>query len=285
MIITLKNEFACVQIDSLGAQLRGWTDENSEMLWCGRADVFDGVAPILFPFCGKLHDGAYRHGGKTFHMNIHGFARQMNFAVVHASDTEACFRLTDDERTRKIYPFPFSLTIRYALREHALSVDFTVKNCGREPMPFSLGAHYAFAAPGGVPGCEIVFEKPIELFHHELDAEGLLTGNQRKIPTRGAVLFPDYSICENNSWVFLNLEQHACTFINKAGQRILIEFPDSPALVLWTPPEAELLCIEPWNGRPDSTDGLPEQLAEKPDVILLAPGEEKTVSHTLSHVK
>ena len=42
-------------------------------------------APILFPYCGRLKGGAFTHNGVSYEGGQHGFARDMEHALVEQS--------------------------------------------------------------------------------------------------------------------------------------------------------------------------------------------------------
>ena len=65
---------------------------------------------------------------------------------------------------------------------------------------------------------------------------------------------------------------------------VRVEFPDFPYLGIWTKAgqdDARYLCIEPWSALPD-THFSPRELAEKPGVRTLAPGERAALSYRMT---
>ena len=48
-------------------------------------------------------------------MTQHGFARDMNFKVMEQEDDMVLLQLNADHNTLKVYPFYFTLEIRYKL--------------------------------------------------------------------------------------------------------------------------------------------------------------------------
>mgnify|MGYP005793623493 FL=1 len=60
--------------------------------------------------------------------------------------------------------------------------------------------------------------------------------------------------------------------------------PDFPYLGIWTKAgqdDARYLCLEPWSALPDAHFS-PRELAEKPGVRTLAPGERATLSYRMT---
>jgi galactose mutarotase-like enzyme len=65
------------------------------------------------------------------------------------------------------------------------------------------------------------------------------------------------------------------------GPHLDIAFPDTPYLGIWTKPGAGYLCIEPWAGFADP-DGYAGEFRDKPGVIDIAPGAERTFRMNVS---
>ena len=134
-----------------GAELRRFQPiQGPELLWDGDPAVWGRVSPVLFPIVGRLKGDVLRHGGRTFPMERHGFARDRAFTLVRLSRETCTWVLRDDEQSRSQFPFPFELWITYSVEGPALTAVFEVRNPGKEPLPASLGAHPAFRWP--LPG-------------------------------------------------------------------------------------------------------------------------------------
>lgn len=70
----------------------------------------------------------------------------------------------------------------------------------------------------------------------------------------------------------------------KNDYEVTVEFPDFPYLGIWTKADqddARYLCIEPWSALPDGHFS-PRELAEKPGVRTLAPGECATLTYRMT---
>jgi galactose mutarotase-like enzyme len=140
----------------------------SELLYRGRdygpTDGWTGKAPILWPAVGRNFPrvaGAEAHGdalgwvlhGRVYAIPIHGFARDQVWRVVRRGACDGSSFLTlalsDNERTRSMYPFGFSLTTEYRVWRDALYIRQTVHaaRSNAEPMPFSIGNHITFRIP------------------------------------------------------------------------------------------------------------------------------------------
>ena len=56
------------------------------------------------------------------------------------------------------------------------------------------------------------------------------------------------------------------------GRGLRVDFAGMPQLGIWSKPGAPFLCIEPWSGYA-SPAGFDGELADKPGMSVLAPGE------------
>jgi galactose mutarotase-like enzyme len=93
----------------------------------------------------------------------------MIFEVLEKSKNSVSFSLNSSEETRKMYPFEFELQIIYTLEEYKLHIDYKVINKGKSEMPFSIGAHPAFALNGNFENYTIEFEKEENLEYYLLE--------------------------------------------------------------------------------------------------------------------
>ena len=147
--IKLENDQIEVIVNYHGAELRSLKKKATEQeyLWNADAKYWGRTSPVLFPFVGGVKNKVYRHEGKEYPMNQHGFARDMEFSLVSQSADEVWFALEDTEETYKVYPFHFHLEIGYRLEDASVSVLWKVKNINDTEMHFAIGAHPAFFCP------------------------------------------------------------------------------------------------------------------------------------------
>ncbi len=147
--IRLENEQIEVTVNIHGAELRSLKSkaDGQEYLWNADAKYWGRTSPVLFPFVGGVKNKVYRHEGKEYPMNQHGFARDMDFTLISRSTDEAWLALEDTDETRKVYPFHFHLEIGYRLEGTAVRVMSKVKNTNEKNMYFAIGAHPAFFCP------------------------------------------------------------------------------------------------------------------------------------------
>merc|ERR1711937_621251 len=63
----------------------------------------------------------------------HGFARNVDWAVLEKTDSSAVFGLTESEYTLAMWPYKFSATYTVTLKEDALATELCVTNTGDAP--------------------------------------------------------------------------------------------------------------------------------------------------------
>ena len=82
--------------------------------------------------------------------------------------------------------------------------------------------------------------------------------------------------------VFPSLKSRSVTLKSSASaKRIRVDYEGMDVLMLWTKPGADYICIEPWCNAPDYVDA-DMQIAHKPGMIRLQPGETADRTHTVT---
>lgn len=269
-------------VDPLGAQLSILREAGGcDLLWDGDPAVWKGRAPLLFPIVGELAGGCYRLGSAVYPLGRHGFARNRRFAVSSASRSAAEFQLAADASTLAVYPFDFSLSVRFELLEAELRLDTTIRNAGDAPMPASFGYHPAlrWPLPFGAARSDhfIEFDADETEPVRRLDFRGLLTPERHPSPLSGRRLALVDSLFEDDALIFDRLRSRGVLYGAARGPVLRLSFPDTPYLGVWSKPGAHFVCIEPWHGLADP-EGFAGDFSEKPGIFLLAPGASKTLS-------
>ena len=102
MRYTIINKLFNATFDTKGAELVSlWRSDGFEYIWNG--EEWKDHAPVLFPICGRLHDGKYSYDGKEYEMLIHGIAKYTEFKVVDYSTSSIVFELTESEELKAIF--------------------------------------------------------------------------------------------------------------------------------------------------------------------------------------
>ncbi|TPG20537.1 aldose 1-epimerase family protein [Sphingomonas koreensis] len=275
-------------INPLGAELTHLRDaEGRELMTDADPAFWTGHAPILFPIVGAVNDDNYRIDGRAYHLERHGFARRSRFDCVEHAGDRARFRLTDSEATRAIYPFAFALEIAFAIDGATLSVTAAIENPGADPLPASFGFHPAFAWPlpyGRDRGDHrITFGSDEPGGLRELTPAGLVMPGERNPPLDGRVLPLADDLFTDDALIWDPVASDHVRYGAGDGPSLVVRFPDTPRLGVWTKPGAHYVCIEPWHGIADPV-GFAGDYRDKPGVFEVAPGANKRIEMSVTLV-
>ncbi|HBD25894.1 aldose 1-epimerase family protein [Flavobacterium sp.] len=251
MIITLSNTKISASINTIGAELIQLEKDNKNYIWTVDEAFWNKTSPILFPIVGRLKNDSYSINGKSYELPRHGFARNFEFEVEHQTESSAIFILTDNAETLKNYPFPFELRLQYELIENSLKISYSVFNKSQEIMPFSIGAHPAFAIEDSFSDYSLQFIEAEEFVSYELENEQF-SNSFRKINSENGQINLDYSLFEKDALVLKHLKSDKLTLLKGNQPYLSVEFEGFPFLGIWTKPNAPFLCIEPWCGLADN---------------------------------
>ncbi|RZJ65474.1 MAG: aldose 1-epimerase family protein [Flavobacterium sp.] len=251
-----------------GAELVSFKNpDGNEYIWNGDPEYWGKHAPVLFPVVGTLRKNSFTYKGQEYHLPRHGFARDMEFSLTHHSENQAVFSLQFSDETLARYPFRFWLQINYRLLNNTLLIGYSVINEGKEKMPFSLGAHPAFALPGEFSDYSLDFEKEdaIKAFILEND---LLSNQTETIGLQNHKLPLDYALFENDALIIKNVASKELSISRKGKTIVTVGYDDFPHLGLWTKQDAPFLCIEPWFGYSDTVNAS-GNIFEKESIMVL----------------
>lgn len=289
MKITLTNDVLAVVIDTHGAELQSIDNIRTgrRYLWHGDKAYWGRRSPVLFPIVGSLWDGTFRMDGKEYGLRQHGFARDMEFAVMeNIPENEAWFVLEANDETMMKYPRNFRLEIGYSLIGERVTVMWRVVNNDALRMSFQIGAHPAFNYPdfssadpihayfttdgGKILYSQIIAEKGCigdETMEVKADSDGL-------VPVTGAT----YS---RGALIFADNQVHRVSMLSKDKRPYVTLMFSAPLVGLWSPSgQAPFMCIEPWWGRADKV-GYEGEFAERQYVNHLEPGETFEASYMM----
>ena len=282
-MITIQNDKLRVTFNNLGAELVSLIniETGKEIMWSGNPDFWSGISPVLFPIIGALKNEQYIFENQTYELPRHGFARRRIFAVKESSENEVVFELTSDEESLKIYPFQFSLEIKYTLAANKLTVDYLVKNLSQKQMYFSLGAHPGFAidTENGLNynDYEIAFSNDVELQIHPL-ADNLISNQTQTIDLENKVLPLSYELFSKDALVMTNMRSKELILRNnKNHHKLIFTFSNFPNFGVWAAKNADFVCLEPWQGIAD-LENHNQQLTEKFGILRLEKGGDWTAN-------
>jgi galactose mutarotase-like enzyme len=267
-IITLSNNIISAQIKTFGAELCSLKNNtNRDYIWEGNPTYWGKHSPVLFPIVGTLKNNTYNHNNKEYQLTRHGFARDMEFELVEKTVNSATFSIQSNSTTLASYPFQFELQIQYTLVHATLEIAYTVINKDTTAIPFSIGAHPAFALPGNFENFSLEFEK-VEPLEYTLLENDLVSTQTETIVTNSNSVPLNYKLFERDALIFKKLQSNSLTILDKEKPLLKVNFEDFPNLGIWTKVGAPFICIEPWFGYSDTIESN-GNLFEKEGVIVL----------------
>lgn len=272
MIITISNSLLSATINTLGAELISLVKNNKNYIWNIDETYWNKTSPVLFPVVGRLKNDSYSFNGKTYQMTRHGFARNMEFSFDKKSDSQVIFELNETEDTKAIYPFSFKLLMAYTLMENELVIEYFVRNQSDDVLPFSIGAHPAFAISDKFENYSLEFNAADTFETHHLENESFI-GKTTLVDTKNNAIALNYALFEKDALVFKQLNSNEVTLKNKEKAILKVNYDHFPYLGIWTKQNAPFLCIEPWCGLADGINHN-GNLEEKEGINHLPAGED-----------
>ena len=267
-IITLSNDVICAQINTLGAELCSLKNtKNKDFIWEGDPAYWGKHSPVLFPIVGTLKNNTYTHNNEEYILTRHGFARDIEFKLVDKTKSTATFSIQSNSATLANYPFQFELQIQYTLVHATLEIAYTVINKDTTEIPFSIGAHPAFALPGNFENYSLEFEKA-EPLEYTLLENDLVSIQTETIATNSNSVNLTYKLFERDALIFKKMQSNSLTIHDKEKPLLKVHFENFPNMGIWTKVGAPFICIEPWFGYSDTNESN-GNLFEKEGVVIL----------------
>ncbi len=282
MILTIENEILCAQVNTHAALIEKLVNKETgkDYIWEYDATFWPRRTSICFPIMSILKNDETVIEGKTYHMENHGFLREMDLDVVASGADFVTMRAEANEMTKNHYPYDFRFDVTYRLEGNHMAVEYEVSNQGAIPMDYCLGAHTTYKVPVGdgdnmQEDLYIQFEEPETAAIHVVQ-DGLQTHEYKpllencdRIPLKdafegGALIFDTASLKSRSAAI--------CS--TKSPYRTTVDFTGWKQVAFWTKPgDMPFLCIEPMTGLADyvDTDG---QFTSKPDLMRLQSGEK-----------
>lgn len=272
MKTTLKNLHSTVEINHKGAELCSFKNKfNKEYIWEGNPEFWGKHSPVLFPIVGTLKNNSFVYNDTTYQLLRHGFARDVNFQLISKTDEEAVFSLLANEETLKVYPFLFELQLKYTLIENELQIAYSICNKDDVVLPFSIGAHPAFALPKDFESYTLAFDQYENLISYQLEND-LISDSTIEQKMSENKLPLTYSLFENDALILKNLNSKKITIIENNIPLLQIKFDDFPHFGIWTKKEAPFICLEPWLGYSDTIHSN-GKIMDKEAIQFIEPNE------------
>lgn len=277
----IKNEHLSVCINSKGAELWSIKDKDGmEYLWQGDPQYWEDRAINLFPYIARLTEGKYVLDGKTYKMDIHGFAKDTVFQIVKKTDSEVTFRMQDTDETIKQYPFKFIFEISYRLEESSMIVTYTIENKDNKTMYFGIGGHPGFNVPLEE---RLAFTDYYLEFEEEKNAKRItfsddhyvLDSEEEFLMEEGRRIRLRHEMFDDDAIVLTNMAKGVVLKSDKGSKGIRVRYPNMNYLGIWhcMHTEAPYVCIEPWSSLPSRKDVI-EDFSLQSNLIALQAKEK-----------
>jgi galactose mutarotase-like enzyme len=278
--IIIGNDKFEVRITQYGAELQQLTrlKDEKDYIWSPVEQFWNRRAPNLFPVVGRLKHDKYLHKGNYYELGQHGFARNSLFKIIKYQPNEVTLELESNNKTSAVYPFKFQLLIHFIIVENVLTVSAEIHNTGSEILPFSYGAHPAFALESPMRNYSLRIsgkDKILRRFLNEgirIDQYGTISLDNHTLILEDELFKDDAIVLENQSIEKVDILENGKPYISVASI-------DNPYYGIWTKPGAPFLCLEPWWGIADSINSTGE-IMEKEGVTKLEVNGK--ISHTYS---
>jgi galactose mutarotase-like enzyme len=267
-----------MELSDIGGEPLSVKMNGHEYLWCRDKKYWGSSAPVLFPAVGRLRGGEWSDGERIYPMGNHGFARHQQMNAVALRDF-AEFTLTDNEETRKSYPYSFALRRRFKLAKNSIIESITVTNTDNKNIYFGIGLHPGFMIPEGKARLSLeCFEEP----QRQLLSPAFLMADE-SVPYAlrdGKYIDLDNSLFDNDA-IILSGVRSATLESTDSERSVTVRFPDAKYVGFWQPDhsDAPFLCIEPWQSLPASdapAEAGPDKISERKGFIELFPGSSYT---------
>ena len=286
-MLYLENERLKASIHEKGAELCSLIglSDGTEYVWQADPAIWGRHAPLLFPVIGRLKGKEYTIDGTPYQITQHGFGRDMTFTAKQINAACAELTLTQNDDTKKMYPYDFTLTIRYTLDSSSLKKEHIMHNPNSVPLYYEVGGHdgYNICLTEGetIQDTYIQFEGCNKIHPLQLDENILITGEHDTLPLDEGRLWIDRETFRTDALMLDGLPVRRVTICSrKHGKRITVDFADFDYVGIWSmhkPFDVPYVCIEPWSSLPDCSY-LGQELEKKLGVRCIAPGKSETMT-------
>lgn len=253
------------------------TDENGKIYWKRHW-------PVLFPTVGKCKKNQTIINGRTYEMQQHGFARDMEFEPLTKLDNFHSYIFRSNKKIIDKYPYEFSLTVTYRTDENKLTTIYKVINEGDTDMPFGIGGHPALKIDReelDKGNYYLEFEEEEDKIHFLYLVDGLIGTEYAKNIIENKKIVPlNASSFSNDAIIMKGLKSKKISLKNKGKTILTMDYTGFPYLAIWTKPRAPFICIEPWMTTADNVNGS-GVFRQKTDILLLSPKQEYECKYTI----
>ena len=290
MLIQIENEKLAAILNTAGGYIEKLYNKETgkDHIWAYDAQYWPRRTSTCFPIMSILKNDETVIEGRKYHMENHGFLREMELEAVEQNEHSVSMKAHSNEMTREHYPYEFCFTVRFSLEEDRLTAEYTVANAGVIPMHYCIGVHTTYKVPiddadDMQEDLYIQFQEKetagVHVVHDNLQTHMYrpLLENADVIPVKGAF---DQGALIFDTKDLKSRKASICS--RKSPFRTTVDFSGWKQVAFWTKPgDMPFLCIEPMTGLADyeDTDG---QLLSKPDLITLDVGETRSHRYVIT---
>ena len=288
MIYNIKSDKLTVRINDYGAELISAKGADGfEYIWFANPAYWDQHAPVLFPICGRILNGYYKYNGKKYEMDGHGFASKSTFKVKSLSGDSISLILESDETTKKQYPFDFTLTATYTVKDNSLLAAFTVENRDKKIMPYLFGWHPGFMLEKNgnskIGDFSLKFDNVDKVSWYPLQ-HGCFCRPYGEDYTlvNSEYILNEEEIYSNDTMIFTGTKDRAVLSSPLEKHSIDMSWSDNlPYFCIWkeTDANARFICLEPWSGTPN--DGETEENFNERKMNRLPSGKKEDFTYLI----
>ncbi len=271
----LKNSDLTLTLSDIGAEPKSLIlKDKTEVLYQCDNSAYNQCSPILFPLIGF---GDYDFNGKKYDVGFHGFASKTRFDVNQISDERIEFTTSSTPKTMEFYPFEFTLKITYSLEKSTISITYEIENNGSQEMYFSIGSHTGYRLDKPLEEYTLCFNREEDNYINKGYDPEICNSKIIKDKTLqlGSYLF------EKGAQTFINLNSDEVYLKeNNAKSIVTVNMGDFKYLTLWSVPNGNYICIEPWScesAHYKTTNALEQQNG----IYVLQSGENSYFKHSL----
>lgn len=293
MLVTIANQNFAGVVDTFGGELISLIDtKGNEYLWGGDETYWSGRSPHLFPIIGTLKENELLAENEKYILGKHGFLRNSQFTVIKHSEDKVILSLKASKKTLQMYPYEFTFYVIHTLKENGFTTTYQIINEDIKNIYFNVGGHLGIRCP---LTADESFEDYQIVFDEELTGGVYFPVDDRPIKSESITAFfhetttldLTYSYFEKGPMIIDKISSKSFNLISrKSGKNVKFIYKDYPVLAFWTlgNKKAPYLCLEPWHGLPAMEEDTGE-FKEKPYMIELEPGKEKTLEYSLEIIK
>lgn len=238
------------------------------------------ASSILFPFANRIKNGYYFFNDEEHQFNcnesgnknaLHGLVYNKKFEVIqqelHTNSGAVTLLYQEKEKSRG-FPFFYDISIKYTLEEHKITVSVEINNTDKQSFPFTLGWHPYFVSTD-LHNSFLHFNSVQKIqFDHNLITDKIIDFEEETPYQIKANQLDDCYILRDNS-IELSTPLYRVVLDTNTKENYL---------QLYTPPNRQVIAIEPMTGISDSFNN-------KKGLQILQPNEDYEVRWNLSFSK